>query len=41
MEKCPDCGKVLTYEDYETYYDDEYDDTSYYILCSNCGYREQ
>ena len=38
--KCPKCGKELTYEDYETYYDEENEDTSYYILCSDCGYDE-
>ena len=32
--------KELTYEDYETYYDEENEDTSYYILCSDCGYDE-
>lgn len=39
-ETCPNCGKTLTYCDYETYYDEEYEDTSYYILCSSCGYNE-
>ena len=38
--KCLKCGKELTYEDYETYYDEENEDTSYYILCSDCGYDE-
>lgn len=32
--------KTLTYCDYETYYDEEYEDTSYYILCSSCWYNE-
>ena len=41
MEKCPECGKKLTIADYETYYDEENDDTSYYIWCSDCGYRER
>ena len=39
-ETCPNCGKTLTYRDYETYYDEEHEDTSYYILCSSCGYNE-
>lgn len=38
--KCPKCGKELTIDDYETYYDTEVEDTSYYILCSECGYNE-
>ena len=38
--KCPNCGKELTLEDYETYYDNEKEDTSYYIICSDCGYDE-
>ena len=40
MRTCPNCGKVLTYEDYETYYDEETEDTAYCILCSSCGYDE-
>lgn len=38
---CPECGKPLTYEDYETYYDEEVEDTSSFILCSHCGYDER
>ena len=40
MKKCPICDKVLTLDDYETYYDYEREDISYYIICSNCGYDE-
>ena len=39
--KCPNCGKELNLEDYETYYNEEYEDTSYYIICSKCGYVEE
>ena len=39
--KCPECGKELTLDDYETFYDDECEDTSYYIICSECGYSER
>lgn len=38
--KCPICGKILTVNDYETYYDEETEDTAYYIVC-NCGYEEE
>lgn len=41
MRKCPKCGKVLTMDDYETYYDYECEDTSYFIFCSKCGYNER
>lgn len=41
MKKCPKCGKVLTMDDYETYYDYECEDTSYFIFCSKCGYNER
>ena len=39
--KCPKCGKELTIDDYETYYDDYYGDTSCYIVCSECGFDER
>lgn len=37
---CPQCGKKLDLSDYETYFDEEREDTSYYIICSECGYDE-
>ena len=40
MKRCPICGKELTLADYETYYDAEREDISYYIICSNCDYNE-
>ena len=40
MRKCKNCGKELTLGDYETYYDEESEDTSYYVICSSCGYEE-
>lgn len=39
--KCPNCNKELELKDFETYYNEEIEDTSYYIICSECGYEEE
>ena len=41
MNYCPKCGKKLTIDDYETYYNEETEDTCYHILCDSCGYNER
>lgn len=38
---CPQCGKELTIDDYETSYDPYEGDTYYYIVCSECGFDER
>jgi hypothetical protein len=34
MVKCSDCGRLIDYEEAETFYNQEYDDVFFY--CSNC-----
>ena len=41
MKNCPNCGKVLTSRDYDSYYDTEIEDTVLFVYCSNCEYDER